>query len=682
MSVSRPAKKRALMPLAEGALTTGSSASRPWTAVELETAKWKTLLERERSQRSQEQQEHQRAKDRLQQMILLIQKDAEYYQDKFQEMTETVEQELDDMTLQRDHALETVRQLEEALESLESEQLESTTSATSTAMWRRKCVLYEEQLQGKNEELDSLQNQVQLLRTQLHETLEQPTNRPTTPPPPPAEVSQGASSPAPAALLHELQRLRIQLAETERSERQWRRIAEEGQKQTTQLVEQEETSRQLQRRTLLLEKQLVTQQREYAVESAEHQEWVALGQTLQETLWSGSDQDHATPAAVRRKIQEIQQQLTEAQDANQNLEQRVEQLKHWKRPAEARLSSLEEKEASWIQTKKDLEHQLRLQTEQTKACRQTEALLQRELKSLQELNASFDHLPDKSATALALASVKSKLDALQLDLNTTKEELQVVRADRDRIQLALDESMTTQRAAYTQLDQVKEKYGKLREALELQKQASLQAEQRALRAEELAGRGSFNPSTTRVVHLSQNPLTTALKEQNANLKQQLEDALASSSSTAATTTPGASKMYHKRSTPQSAAPAATTTTAEVNPDKLHQRLKQQFQHQIALFREGVHLITGYKIDMLPDHDRPTFRVRTMYAERERDELIFQWPKGKEGQTVTSLDLLYSEWAKLLMKSASYDYVTKYHSVPAFVASVQLEQFESTTKIMM
>jgi Mitotic checkpoint protein len=353
--------------------------------------------------------------------------------------------------------------------------------------------------------------------------------------------------------------------------------------------------------------------------------------------------------------------------------------------------SLEEKESSWIAAKKDLEHQLRLQTEQTKACRQTEALLQREIASLQELNASFDHLPDKSVTALASASVQSKLDALQLDLHTTQEELLAIRIDRDRIQVALEESLSSQRNVNLQIDQVKEKYGKLREALELQKQASVQAEQRALRAEELAGRGSFNPSTTRVVHLTQNPLTTTLKEQNASLKQRLEEyALAASSSTStATTTPGASKgMFHKRLTPQSAAPPTvssstlTATTAEVNPDKLHQRLKQQFQHQIALFREGVHLITGYKIDMLPDHDRPTFRVRTMYAERERDELIFQWPKGKEGQSVTSLDLLYSDWAKLLMKSASYDYVTKYHSVPAFVAAVQLEQFESTTKIMM
>ena len=123
-----------------------------------------------------------------------------------------------------------------------------------------------------------------------------------------------------------------------------------------------------------------------------------------------------------------------------------------------------------------------------------------------------------------------------------------------------------------------------------------------------------------------------------------------------------------------------TPQSEVDPDKLHQRLKQSFKEQIGLFREGVYLMTGYKIDMLPGVDRPTFRVRSMYAGQEEDHLMLKWPKLKpsEGESVTSLDLLGTEWATALSHTDSFAYMTKFNSLPAFLASVQLAEFEKQT----
>ena len=79
--------------------------------------------------------------------------------------------------------------------------------------------------------------------------------------------------------------------------------------------------------------------------------------------------------------------------------------------------------------------------------------------------------------------------------------------------------------------------------------------------------------------------------------------------------------------------------------------------------------------MIPDNDRYKFKVRSVFAEREKDHLVFQWPEGKE---VTSLDLLNTEHAKLLTKTPSYEYMTKFHSLPSFMASVQLTLFEKQT----
>lgn len=97
-----------------------------------------------------------------------------------------------------------------------------------------------------------------------------------------------------------------------------------------------------------------------------------------------------------------------------------------------------------------------------------------------------------------------------------------------------------------------------------------------------------------------------------------------------------------------------------------------------MFREGVYLMTGFKVDMLPNTDRPTFRVRSVYSANEQDHLLLKWPKTSD---VSSLDILNTDFAKSLSGTPSYQYMTKFHSLPAFLASVQLSLFENTTMVV-
>lgn len=85
--------------------------------------------------------------------------------------------------------------------------------------------------------------------------------------------------------------------------------------------------------------------------------------------------------------------------------------------------------------------------------------------------------------------------------------------------------------------------------------------------EALAGKGSFDPEKTRVMHFTETPLVEALKEEVKVLQRQLEVAKG---------------------------PKSSSKSAHHNPDKLNQRLKENFKEQIALFREGVYLATGFK----------------------------------------------------------------------------------------
>ena len=58
-------------------------------------------------------------------------------------------------------------------------------------------------------------------------------------------------------------------------------------------------------------------------------------------------------------------------------------------------------------------------------------------------------------------------------------------------------------------------------------------------------------------------------------------------------------------------------------EKLNQRLKEVFGAKTQEFRQACYELTGYKMTMLPCGTK--YRLRSMYAEREEDDLSFQVP---------------------------------------------------------
>ena len=133
--------------------------------------------------------------------------------------------------------------------------------------------------------------------------------------------------------------------------------------------------------------------------------------------------------------------------------------------------------------------------------------------------------------------------------------------------------------------------------------------------------------------------------------------------------------------PQSRAEARWTSagsrdSSSVDVQKLHTRLKDQFRNQIAAFRHGVYLITGFKIDMSEgsEDESKLFTVRSVYGEREEDCLRFKWSSKRKSK----LDMLATDMAHLLMKGPGGVYVTKHGSWPAFMGSVTLQLFDQQT----
>ena len=276
-----------------------------------------------------------------------------------------------------------------------------------------------------------------------------------------------------------------------------------------------------------------------------------------------------------------------------------------------------------------------------------------------------------------------KVDGLETSLTAAKSHGKLLEESNTFLLEEKDKSVKKLEALQSEHDKVVEKFYKLRDALKVAKSKAEQAECRADSAERSAGKGTFSPEETKVLHLTTNPLSNAVKLKYEAELYALRETL-SKVSTAESEKVADGENDHQILLKSSSTPSSSSASspASLNAEKLNRRLKESFQKQIGIFREGVHLLTGYKIDMITedkDPERPKFRVRSVYAEREEDHLMVSWPKLNKGEEATSLDLLDTELAQVLSREPScFGYMEKYGSLPAFMASVTLTLFEKQT----
>lgn len=666
MSTTPATKKRALTPWSATADVTSCAVATshvqspvtasPFLNTSIGSSILKAELEHERSLRVLDAKRARHKLERLENMIKFKDEELDGCKKMLEEEQLQGEVHLEQIRKSRDEAIKQLRDLQR---SSFSQMDGSSDGRNNESLWQRKHGLVKSQNETKDQENKQLRMQIRELQAKLEESMKE--NKALEPSTPTGIASvQGQSSPAPSDLMHELNRVRIDLAETERKQRQLRRTAEEWQKKAKTLLPEKEAARSNLIRVQKLEAQLKEEMQKLQMAQMRNEEWQAFGKALLVLFPEAQTSEDAPPpqtpsaVAIIRHVQEIKQKLLEAQEVNQALEQRAVKLRDMQQPTEARMKSMDQKEATWREEHKAMENQLNSKQQQIETLQHQEDIWKREINSLQQMVKTFDKLPLARSTC-AGPSLDAALQTVELGLKSTKEELHIVKVDRMKIQQEKKEQQQ-------ELERVKEKYRKLHEALGVQKRKTQEAEAKAIRAEELAGKGSFNRRETKVLHLTQNPRTDSLEDQVCKLKKQLE------------------LLQGRVGGGQKAAASSASSVAEVNPDKLHQRLKESFKEQIGVFREGVYLMTGYKIDMITGmgSQKPTFRVRSMYSEKEEDHLLLKWPKRPEGESPSSLDMMGTDWASALSHTPSSEYMKRYSSLPAFLASVQLSLFENQT----
>lgn len=646
----------------------------------------KTELSKVKSQRKIDNIQAENNIKRLKRHIVTLEQDAKDANSLVEQIKIQSENDIEEMMKKKLEASKEAEDWERRYWALRNE---SSVDGEDKDSLRGKLTLAERKNLALEEKMKCLETEVSQLREKLSdainvqhneipesENVKDHSSREDSPP--------GVLSPAPPAVLSELNRTRMKLADAERLNRQLTRKVEQLQSQANQMVHYRELSQNTSNKLVTLENELKIVRRERASLRIVETRWIEfrkelvksnLGSEILDGSGEGNENMPPEIATLVRHYRRLEDRAKEAEKSSSMFKVKLD-------VAHRRIESLEKGGAELnnecTKLKDEMtelkEKLLRAETV-NESIKAQERIWKRETESVRSLLDTYKTVEDemmKSKTVVKtdpadIAERDATAKALSVSLHAAQEEISVLKRDIETRNAENDALNNKLNALRDEHELVRSKFTKLRDALFQEREKAEKAEDRVAEAEALVGKGAFNQDSTRVLHLKENPFYNAIKQKYekeiAELKDELSELIA----------------VQKGLVPLSA--QKSSTDPGLDAEKFSKRLKDQFRNHIALFREGVYIITGFKIDMnVTDPDTPRFTVRSMFAERESDQLNLLWRKDKYGKPLTSMDILDTELAQVLSKQPPFEYMKKYNSLPAFTAAVCLYLFENQTMI--
>ncbi|XP_040845990.1 mitotic spindle assembly checkpoint protein MAD1 [Ochotona curzoniae] len=183
--------------------------------------------------------------------------------------------------------------------------------------------------------------------------------------------------------------------------------------------------------------------------------------------------------------------------------------------------------------------------------------------------------------------------------------------------------------------------------------------------------GDYDQSRTKVLHLSQNPASTArqrLREDHEQLRTECER-LRGLVRALERGDPVPTDLEAAASLSSSQEVAELRKQVESAQLK-NQRLKEVFQTKIQEFRKACYTLTGYQIDITTENQ---YRLTSQYAEHKADCLIFK----ATGPSGSQMQLLETEFSRSVPELIEL-HLLRQDSIPAFLSSLTLDLFSRQT----
>ncbi|NXK64004.1 MD1L1 protein, partial [Sylvietta virens] len=421
--------------------------------------------------------------------------------------------------------------------------------------------------------------------------------------------------------------MKAELARFPKMERELRQLREENayfreMKENNGLLKEEVEGlqRKLERYETVQE-QLVTVELENEKLLGKLQSWEKLDQSTGLNI--------RTPDDLSRQIVALQQRELALKEQNSTFMSSARMLEKARQQLQEEILGVQ---SQLLDEKKKREHQEAL----VRRLQKRVVLLTKERDGMRAILESYDseltpaeHSPQLSRRMREAEDMVQKLHAhnteLEAQLSQVLEEVGNHKHRAEMLEVEMKALKSQQCTAEQSTVIIKEELDTLRlkiEELEAER-SKLAEENRSLemKLEKLTLQGDYDPSRTKVVHFSMNPMSLA-KQQRKEEQQQLQEECERLRELVRALKGGASISGNLEGVGgfQSPQEVAELKKQVESAELKNQRLKEVFQTKIQEFRKVCYTLTGYQIDITTENQ---YRLSSIYAEHQGDCLLFK-----------------------------------------------------------
>ncbi|KAM3662126.1 mitotic spindle assembly checkpoint protein MAD1 isoform 1-T2 [Ammospiza maritima maritima] len=471
--------------------------------------------------------------------------------------------------------------------------------------------------------------------------------------------------------------MKAELARFPKMERELCQLREENtyfreMKENNGLLKEEVES--LQRKLERFEKvqaQLVTVELENEKLLGKLQSWEKLDQSTGLNI--------RTPDDLSRQIVALQQRELALKEQNSTFMNSARMLEKARQQLQEELLCVQ---SQLLDEKKKREHQEAL----VRRLQKRVVLLTKERDGMRAILESYDseltpaeHSPQLSRRMREAEDIVQKLHAhnteLEAQLSQVLEEVGNHKQRAEMLEVEMKVLKSQQCTAEQSTVITKEEVDTLRlkiEELEAER-SKLAEENRSLgmQLEKLTLQGDYDPSRTKVVHFSMNPMSLA-KQQRKEEQQQLQEECERLRELVRVLKGGGSisRSLEGVGAFQSPQEVAELKKQVESAELKNQRLKEVFQTKIQEFRKVCYTLTGYQIDITTENQ---YRLSSIYAEHQGDCLLFKASSSSGGK----MQLLETEFSRTIRELIEL-HLLRQDSIPAFLSALTLDLFSRQT----
>ncbi|NWZ80830.1 MD1L1 protein, partial [Poecile atricapillus] len=421
--------------------------------------------------------------------------------------------------------------------------------------------------------------------------------------------------------------MKTELARFPKMERELRQLREENayfreMKENNGLLKEEVEG--LQRKLERYEKvqaQLVTMELENEKLLGKLQSWEKLDQSTGLNI--------RTPDDLSRQIVALQQRELALKEQNSTFMNSARMLEKARQQLQEEILSVQ---SQLLDEKKKREHQEAL----VRRLQKRVVLLTKERDGMRAILESYDseltpaeHSPQLSRRMREAEDMVQKLHAhnteLEAQLSQVLEEVGNHKQRAEMLEVEMKVLKSQQCTAEQSTVITKEEVDTLRLKIEeLEAERSRLSEENTsleMKLEKFTLQGDYDPSRTKVLHFSMNPMSLA-KQQRKEEQQQLQEECERLRELVRVLQGGGSISGNLEGVGgfQSPQEVAELKKQVESAELKNQRLKEVFQTKIQEFRKVCYTLTGYQIDITTENQ---YRLSSIYAEHQGDCLLFK-----------------------------------------------------------